>query len=836
MSLQRSLFAFLLLIGLPARIALAQENISGGAQVRLALTRLAATGSVLMIGAHPDDEHTDTLAYFARGRALRTGYLSLTRGEGGQNLIGPEQGELLGVIRTQELLAARRIDGAEQFFTRAIDFGYSKSAEETLAKWGRERILSDIVWVIRSFRPDVIVLCFSGTARDGHGHHQASSMLGQEAFAAAADPKRFPEQLRAVRPWQARRLVWNIYGGSDRAGQVRIDTGEYNPDLGYSYGEIASLSRSMHRSQGMGMDGWRGTVESAFAPLAGEPATHDLFDGIDTTWNRIPGGAAIGTRLKELVRSFDPTRPAALVPPLLELRPAIAALRDPWAARKLVELDETVALAAGLWLDASAETWQAVPGGAFAIRTTALRRSELRLRLVSVSVDGAAPASEAAVELPYNRPVTREFRLPVAADAPFSQPFWLAEPRQGDAYTVSRQELIGVAENLPLAMAHFRFALGERSFVVARPVRHRYVDHARGALARPLAIVPPVAVAFTEPVYVLPSEAPRTLELALKTTDGKVSGEARVSAPAGWRATPASQPFELTESGEQLSTAVELTPPAAASHGPVRASAMVGGRPIASGMRVISYPHFPPQVVFPAPVSELVHTPVRILAHRIGYVMGAGDEVPGALRQLGCEVTLLSSGDLSTGDLHGFDAIVTGVRAYNTRTDLRASRQRLLDYVARGGTLVVQYNVIDRSTSPEELSHIGPYPFRVGRERVSVEEAPVAFTDRASPLVTVPNAITAADFDGWIQERGLYFANDWDPHYKTLFESHDPGEAPQAGGTLYTRYGKGAYVFTAYSWFRELPAGVPGAYRIFANLLSAAQTLEGNSANEKTTR
>ncbi|HVX66360.1 MAG TPA: PIG-L family deacetylase [Bryobacteraceae bacterium] len=836
MSFRRCLFAVFLLVALPAGNTFAQENISGGAQVRLALARLNTLGSVLMIGAHPDDEHTDTLAYFARGRALRTGYLSLTRGEGGQNLIGPEQGELLGVIRTQELLAARRVDGAEQFFTRAIDFGFSKSPEESLEKWGRDRILSDVVWVIRSFRPDVVVLCFSGTPRDGHGHHQASSILGQEAFTAAADPKRFPEQLRWVQPWQARRLVWNIYGGSDRPGQVKVDTGEFNPDLGYSYAEIAALSRSMHRSQGMGMERRRGSIASAFAPMAGTPAKKDLFEDIDTSWNRVPGGGAIGARLAELLRTYDASNPAATVPALLEVRDSIAGLHDPWAVRKLAELDETVALAAGLWLDASAESWQAVPGGSFAIHATALRRSELPVRLVSVAIEGAQGSTATEADLPYNQAVTRDFRLPVAAGAPFSQPFWLARPRQGDTYSIDEQTEIGLAENPPLASAHFRIALGNHICEVSRPVRHHYVEGARGGLDRPLAVVPPVAVAFTEPVYMLPSEEARKLELVVTASVDKASGQIQVTAPAGWRAAPDAQPFEAPEAGQQLSASVNLVPPAKAAHGAVRASASVGGKTVASGMRVISYPHFPPQVVFPAPVSELVHAPVKILARRVGYVMGAGDQVPDALRQLGCEVALLSSADLATGNLDRFDAIVTGVRAYNTRPDLRASRQRLLDYVSRGGTLVVQYNVVDRSTSPEELARMAPYPVRIGHERVSVEEAPVAFTDRASPLVSAPNAITAADFDGWVQERGLYFAGEWDPRYKTLFESHDPGEAPHAGGTLYTRYGKGAYVFTAYSWFRELPAGVPGAYRIFANLLSAARTLEGTPSHEDSGR
>jgi LmbE family N-acetylglucosaminyl deacetylase len=833
MFLLRRTFLFLFPLSLFVPLARAQENTAGAAEVRLALGRLNTLGSVLMIGAHPDDEHSDSLAYFARGRSMRTGYLSVTRGEGGQNLIGPEQGDLLGIIRTQELLAARRIDGAEQFFTRAIDFGFSKSPDETLAKWGREKILSDIVWVIRRFRPDVIILCFSGTSRDGHGHHQASAILAREAFAAAADKTRFPEQLRWAGPWQAKRVVWNVYGESDRPGQVRIDTGEYNPLIGCSYAELAAMSRSMHRSQGMGNRPRRGSVPSSFAPIAGEPASKDLFDGIDTTWNRVPGGAAVASRLREILGAFDPATPEQLVPALLEIRGMIASIaaasaatnKEPWAARKLVELDETVALCAGLWLDASAGRWDAVPGATLPIRVTAIERSHVPMRLVSVSLGNAAETG-VATELPYNQPHTLDLKWAVPDNAAWSQPYWLVDPPQGDAYTARDQSLIGLAENPPLLEARFRLATGPYTIDITRPISHRYVDRTRGELRRPLAIVPPVAAAFSDPVYVFPDRSPREVELTLKSSVAGAAGELRVSAPDGWRVEPASHTFKAADDGEQVAESFRILPPSAAERGQVRATATIGGKQIAPGMRVISYPHFPPQVVFPAPISELVRADIRILAKRIGYVMGAGDQVPDALRQLGCDVTLLSAVDLGTADLGRFDAIVAGVRAYNVRPELRSNQHRLLEYVSNGGTLVVQYNVLDYGTSAEALAKIGPYPIQVGRSRVSVEEAPVTFTDPASPLLRSPNLITEADFRGWIQERGLYFADQWDPRYKTLFESHDPGEPPQAGGTVYTRYGKGVYVFTAYSWFRELPAGVPGAYRIFANLLSAGETLK----------
>ncbi|MGE5646260.1 MAG: PIG-L family deacetylase [Acidobacteriota bacterium] len=797
-----------LLISLSLRLAAGQENLSGAARARLALARLNTLGSVLMIGAHPDDEHTGTLAYFARGRAMRTGYLSLTRGEGGQNLIGSEQGDLLGVIRTQELLAARRIDGAEQFFTRAIDFGFSKSPEETLAKWGREKILADIVWVIRRFQPDVIILCFSGTPRDGHGHHQASAILGREAFFAAADRTRFPEQLQWVQPWQATRVVWNVYGESDRPGQVTVDTGEYNPVLGYSYAEIAAMSRSMHRSQGMGMAPRLGPVISSFAPVAGEAAAKDLFDGIDPTWGRLPGGAAVAARLAEILKAFDDTEPARSVPALLEIRPLVAKLD----ARKLAELDETIALCAGLRLDASAARWDPAPGASVEVRATAINRSHADVRL-------RAPAD---APLPYNRLVAKESTD--TAPAVRSQPFWLVNPKQGDAYTINDQMLIGEAANPPLWTTRFDLDFGRERIEITRPVRYEYVDRSRGALVRPVAVVPPVAVQVPDAPVVFPDARPKKFEVVLRGNQA-AAGTLRLDLPAGWRAEPRRREFHLEGAGEEAALDFELTPPAGQEHATVRAVASIGNQEIASGMRVISYPHFPPQVVFPSSTAELVRADIRILAKRIGYVMGAGDRIPEALGQLGCEVTLLGPRDLAAGDLRRFDAIVTGVRAFNVRPDLKANRNRLLDYVSNGGTLVVQYNVLDYGASAAALAAIGPYPIRISHDRVTVEDAPVAFTDSASPLLHAPNAITAADFAGWIQERGLYFASDWDPRYKTLFESHDPGEPPHAGGTLYTRYGRGVYVFTAYSWFRELPAGVPGAFRVFANLLSAGKVL-----------
>ncbi len=813
-------FLFLLLLSKGLAAPPPDGLLTGEVRTRLAIQKLGVLGSVLMIGAHPDDERADTLAYFARGRLMRAAYLSITRGEGGQNLIGSEQGDLLGVIRSQELLAARRIDGAEQFFTRAIDFGYSKSAQETFEKWGHERILGDVVWVIRKFRPDVVILCFSGTSRDGHGHHQASAILGREAFTAAADPKRFPEQLEFVQPWQAKRLFWNVYGQTSEPGQIQLQTGEFNPVIGYSYAELAGISRSMHHSQGTGMPPRRGTVTSTLVPLAGPPASGDPFDGIDTSWKRLPGGADVVPLLAKAVAAYNPEHPDETVRLLLQARPLIIGLKDPWGRAKRVELDEAVAQCAGLWLDAAADRWAAVPGSTVSVRATALERTHLPVSLVQV---GVGSTGERALITPpaYNQAKTVDLTYQVPIDQPYSGPYWLARPH-GFNYYELQGGYADTPENEPVAVARFTVRFGEDNRLrdgeieLVRPIHYRYIDRTRGELVRPLAIVPPAAVEVPQGSVIFPNSTPKKIDVSVQSNVENASGKVALALPSGWRAAPDASEYKLADSGEEQTLSFELTPPASPLDGNVRVPGQVG-------MRVISYPHFPPQVVFPPADFDAVRVDAKVLVHRIGYIMGAGDQVPDALRQLGCEVTLIGPAEVASGDLSRFEAIVTGVRAYNVRADLRANEARLLDYVRNGGTLVVQYNTFDTRTG---IGDIGPYPLRLSGARVSVEEAPVAFPDPASPLLHSPNEITESDFAKWIQERGLYFASDWDPRYRTLFESHDPGETQHPGGTLYTKYGKGAYVFTAYSWFRELPAGVPGAYRIFANLLSAGQVLK----------
>ncbi len=812
--------AVICLLSLPAA---GQKDLSGAARTKLALERLNVVGSMLLIAAHPDDENAALLAYMAKGRKVRSAYLSLTRGDGGQNLIGSEQGELLGVIRTQEMLAARRIDGAEQFFTRAIDFGFSKSAEETFEKWGREAILGDVVWIIRRYRPDVI---FGGVGA-GHGHHQAAAILGREAFLAAADKRRFPEQLKWVEPWQAKRLIGGGFGpGRGAAGNqagIRMDTGEYNPWLGYSYGEIAGMSRSMHKSQGVGAPERRGSAVSVMSVLDGAPAASDAFEGIDTTWNRLPGGAAVAAILAEAARTFIPEAPEKTIPLLLKARPLIAAIKDPWAALKIAELDEAVALCAGLYLDAATERHMTTPGESLTVNLEATNRSRFPLSLKSVTLEGmAGPADTAAQPLAYNQPLRRALTVRVPENQPYSQPYWLRQPSNGLTFAIDDPLLVGMAETPPVLQARVRIQADSQELEFVRPVVRRYVDRVDGETTRPLVVAPPVALRLPDSVFLFPDAKPKIVEVQVASNVEKAEGEVRLEVPQGWRVQPGSAAFRLASLGEEVALSFTLTPPAGGFTGEVRAVAAVGGRNVSSGVRVIAHEGIPPQTVFPPASARLIRADVRTLATRIGYVMGAGDEVPAALRQIGCEVTLLSAQDLARGDLGRFDAIVTGVRAYNVRPDLFANQQRLIEYVERGGTLVVQYLTPD-GRSPA-VQGFAPYPLQVGGSRVTLEDAEVVILDPKHPLVNSPNRITGEDFQGWIQERGLYFASQWDKQYTPLFESHDPGEAPQQGITLYARRGKGAFVFTAFSMFRELPAGVPGAYRIFANFLSAGKS------------
>jgi LmbE family N-acetylglucosaminyl deacetylase len=807
--------------------------------IELSLRKLDELGTVLMIAAHPDDERTNVLAYFATGRNMRTAYLSLTRGEGGQNLIGADQGAALGVIRTQELLAARRIDGAEQFFSRAIDFGFTKTVDETMQKWGHDAVLSDVVWVIRRYRPDVIILGFSGTPSDGHGQHQASAILGKEAWEAAGDPGRFPEQLKYAKAWHASKLVWaGGFGGPGRgaapgqtteapkppvAPPAAFNTTGFNPFVGLTYDQIAAISRSQHRSQGFGNTGngppgggggGRGGQGRNAAPAA-PPA--DLFADIDHSWKRLPGGAPVGTLLDRAVNTFNPEHPDRTIPLLAQARPLIAAIDDPLAKIKLAELDELIAKCAGLWADALAPQAEVTPGSKVKVNIDIYPRLPVEVAVQSVQPEGVWTAPAVTKFEPRNGGgVTAAADLEVPAAQPYSQPYWLIKPPVGERYTVDDQMLAGLPES-PVEQMRIRLTVAGTPIELVRRIEHHSTDRAEAERIRPLTVIPPVAVNLTSSVRIFPDRAAHEVITIVRANVANASGEVHLDSPAGWKVSPATLPFKMEAAGEERELKFQVTPPTADVIASLRAVATTAGHEVALGMETINYPHIPVEVLFPRSNVKLVRADIKVSVHKVGYIMGAGDEVPEALRQMGLEVTLLDTDALVKSDLSKFDAIVAGVRAYNVRADLRANQSRLMEYVNNGGTYLVQY-------MSAGAQNIGPYKITIpagNAYRVTVEEAPVKFTHPDSRLLQYPNHIESKDFEGWVQERGLLFPTEWDPKYETVFSSGDPGEKPLEGGELWTHYGKGVYIFSSYVWFRELPAGVPGAYRLFANMLSA---------------
>jgi LmbE family N-acetylglucosaminyl deacetylase len=806
------------------------------AELQLALKKLTVVGSALYVAAHPDDENTAMLGWLSNDRLVRTGYLSLTRGDGGQNLIGDEKGELLGIIRTQELLAARRIDGAEQFFSRALDFGFSKSPQETLSIWDRDKVLADVVWVIRKFQPDVIITRFPATGEGGHGHHTASTILAEEAFRAAGDATRFPEQLQSVSVWQPKRIFWNRFSfqrldpnAPELANDVRVDLGAYNPLLGRSYTEIAGESRSMHKSQGFGAAERRGTLTNYLKLTGGDPAKSDAFEGVNLTWSRYAGGERVGALLQQAYDTFDVHDPSKTIPLLLQALPELDRLgatdawssrTNPWIEVKRRELLEAIRGCAGLSIDVSAADSAVTPGGEIGVSVTVVNRSDFPFVLSTVASPYAAPGKAPGAPLKNNQPVKTDITIKVPADYPYSQPYWLRKPPSKGMFNVDEQTLIGRPENPPAIPITVSFSIPPmQTLIYTVPAVYRWVDAVRGEQVRNVDVVPDVTANLDEHVYLFPDAKPKSVAVKLRSFAGAIDGKVSLLVPGGWRVSPESVPMSFKNKGEEADAKFVVTPPSAESSGTLRAEVDVAGRKLSYQLIDIDHPHIPAQRVFGAAESKLMRIDLKRRGQHIGYIMGSGDEIPDFLRQAGYDVTLLSDDDLDAANFARFDAIVTGVRAYNARRAMRTAHPKLLAYAQNGGTLVVQYN----STNPQPLlvDPPGPYPFKVTSERVTVEEAPVKMIDPAQPLLTTPNKISVSDFNGWVQERGVNFTNAWDPKYHTVLESHDPGESDHPGGELYTRYGKGVFIYTCYAWFRELPAGVPGAYRLFINLVSA---------------
>ena len=778
-------------------------------------------GSVLYIAAHPDDENTRLIAYFARGRNYRTAYLSLTRGDGGQDLLGPELGEGLGVIRTQELLAARRVDGGRQFFSRARDFGFSKDYADTLRKWDRQQVLSDIVRVIREFRPDILVTRFSTVPGGKHGHHTASAVLALEAFKLAGDPKAFPEQLTTLTPWQPKRILWNNGFGPSGLGssapRLRLDDGGYNALLGESYGEIAAQSRSMHKSQGMGTVGTRGAAYESFQLLDGAPATQDILEGVDTSWGRFPGGADIGPMVTDVISHFSPEDPAASVPALLALRRRLAALpADPVVAEKRALLDRILADCLGLYVETTIPHAEVVPDETLTLRHTAIVRAQVPVRWLATHYPTGADGHFEAIALAPDRPASRTGSVVLPADTPPSTPYWLREEGTPGMFRVDDPTLIGRPENPPVFPIEEVFAVGGQELVIADEPVQVISDPVRGEVRQRLAVVPPVTLGWTDDLTLLAPGTSRAATVEIVAARPIAGGQLRLEAPPGWTVAPAVQPFAFERPGEKRRLTFTLTAPAEVVTGYIVAAADIGGRTYRNGRQDIRYDHIPSQLLQPPARLKAVSLNLAIKSRQVGYLAGAGDEVAAGIARMGCVVTPLSGADLTPERLRAFDAIVIGVRAFNTRTDLIPRLPALWAYVQGGGDVIALYN------RPNGLQGvpIAPYPLRLSELRVTDEHSAITLLAPGHPALTTPNRIEPADFSGWVQERGTYFPSAWDAHFVPILACSDAGEPPLAGGLLIAPYGRGYFVYTGLSWFRQLPSGVPGAYRLFANLLS----------------
>ena len=783
-------------------------------QIFQQIKKLDVLGSVLYVAAHPDDENTRLLAFLSNGKLYRTGYLAMTRGDGGQNLIGDEQGVELGLIRTQELLSARRIDGAEQFFTRAYDFGYTKSPIETFQFWDHDKILSDVVWVIRKFQPDVIITRFPTTGEGGHGHHTASAILAGEAFVAAADPTKFPEQLKyGVKPWQAKRLLWNTFNfgsvNTESPDQFKIDDGGYNSLLGKSYGEIAAQSRSQHKTQGFGVPASRGTSMEYFKTIMGSAPTKTLMDGVTTDWERLNDNTT-EKAIRKLISDYSFQSPQNSLPGLIQIYNSVKKSGEGyWRDQKLEQIKQIIKECIGLYMEATTKTMFAVQGDSLQVNFTADNRVGADVNIISVSIHKNTFSMKKS--LLFNENFSQSLNVLVPDNAKISQPYWLEEPMSKGSFNVSEQTMIGKPQNDPQT-ATVSLKINGEDLEYDIPVQYKTNDPVKGEQYEPIFIIPRLEVK-SEP------------ELALQIEDNYTWSVVKIKIHTINNGSLKSNYIlkdehsaNVSETKEGSDTFYHIKNPKIKNTELIDWQAVEGDRIYDSYKTVIEYPHIPNIIYFKKAETKLVEFDLATSGKKIGYIQGAGDKVPDALQKMGYEVTILSAKDITENNLKQFDAIVTGVRAYNIYEWLNDSYNTLMNYVKEGGVLLVQYNT-NNNIGPVKAK-ISPYPFTISRNRVTDETAEVKFTNPESVLMNYPNKITQKDFDGWIQERSTYQAENYGNNYKTLFSMHDANESPSDGSLIYTGYGKGRFVYSGLVFFRELPAGVPGAYRLFANLIA----------------
>lgn len=832
-SLFFTLFSFFLFMSLSGQ---APEKWNS-ARIYHEIQKLNFLGSVLYLAAHPDDENTRLITYLANHEKANTAYISLTRGDGGQNLISPEIRELLGLIRTQELLGARQIDGGKQFFSRANDFGFSKNPDETFRIWEKEKVMEDLIAVIRYWQPDIIINRFDHRSPGKtHGHHTASAMLGVEAFDMAADPKVFPNQLSRLPLWQPKRLFFNtswwFYGSqkafdeADKSKLVQFEVGVYYPLLGKSNNEIAAESRSMHKSQGFGSLGVRGSETEYLELLKGDlPENNKLFSGINTTWSRVKGAEKVGMLLKKVENNFSMEKPYAVIPDLLAAMKELEKLEDSyWKREKLRDLKLIIKQSLGLFQEAVASESTATPGEMIKVQMEYIQRSPVKVVLQSLQVLPSIGDTVLNMEMSNNKVFKLAKQIQIPRNIPLTSPYWLTDQWNLGVYTVKDEKLRGLPETPKSLKVRANYLIDGFTFSLESEIVYKTDDPVGGEIYQPFEIIPAITGSFQESVNVFASRDSQRLEIVVKANKSSLTGSVTLEVPQGWTFSPKEQTVQFNRKGEEKVIAFWVTPPTFQSEGNATVIMKAESERYDKKLLIIKHPHIPAQTVLLSSNAKVVRIDLEKSGEKVGYVMGAGDVVPASLSQMGFQVTQLHVNNLTEENLKSFDAVVLGVRAYNTVEGIEFKQKALFNYVENGGNLIVQYNTTgDLKVSEKELA---PLPMSLSRDRITDEDAPVTFLVPNHSILNFPNKITEIDFKGWEQERGLYFPGKWDNAFTPVLRFNDPGEKPLDGALLVARHGKGYYIYTGLSFFRELPAGVPGAFRLFANMISMGKEIK----------
>lgn len=818
----------LILLFLPLIIFSQKPSKPNAVDIFHEIEKLNVLASVLYVAAHPDDENTRMISYFANEVKAHTGYLSLTRGDGGQNLIGSELREALGYIRTHELIEARKIDGGVQYFTRANDFGYSKIPDETLKIWSKDQVIEDMIYVIRKHQPDIIINRFDhrspGTT---HGHHTASAQLALEIFDKVSQSSVYPKQLELVNLAQPKRLFFNtswwFYGGrdkfekADKSKLYPVNIGGFYASKGLSNQEIAALSRSQHQSQGFGSTGTRGDDIEYLELLKGDFSTNkSVFDGIDISWNRVKNGKPIDELIKNIIANYDFKNPENSLDALLACRQMILNLEEGfWKKTKLADIEKIIYDCAGLYLEAVSDSDHYTTGAEASIKIEAINRSKFPIVLSAIYFSPNQKTMTLNQDLNFNSTHYQEESMTFPKNAKINNPYWLEETPENGMFIVNNQALIGLPENPIDHLVKFSLKIKGQFIEYIKPIVYKFNSPQFGETYKPLRIVPEASISFNENVQIFSKGITKKIGIKVKAYKENLSGKLSLKINDQFEISPKEIILKNLKKDEEQQLYFEVKTSTNNESATILAELKGEDFQLNQDIKLIDYPHIPLLQMAKKAESQAVVANIKISQRKIGYIMGAGDEVPKYLSEIGYDVKNLTAEDLTKEKLKNFQTIILGIRAYNTLEGLKTKQQHLFDFVENGGNLIVQYNTLGKLT----VDNLAPYPLKISRDRVTEEDAAIELLAKNHPVLQKPHQITSKDFLGWIQEQGLYYPNEWSKEFTPILRANDTGESPKDGALLIAKYGKGHYVYTGISFFRQLPAGVLGAYRLLVNMI-----------------